>query len=115
LPELCEELDEFEDPGVVAVGVVHAAGYDDGADVGGDFVNSWDVAWVVAVFDYEVHVCFDAEGRVVGVAGLFEEVVENVPETTAAFLGFGVCGVGLEDEHLDGVFGHGGGNGLFAA
>lgn len=59
-PEVLQQVHEFEDPGVVAVGVVHAAGDDDGADVFGDFFESWNVSWVVAVFDYEVHVCFDA-------------------------------------------------------
>lgn len=109
LPELFQELHEFEDPGVVAVGVVHAAGDDDGADVGGDLFDGGHVAWIIAVFDYEVHVCFDAEGRAVGVAGLLEQVVEDVTEAAAALLGFGVGCVGLEDEHFDGIFGHGGG------
>lgn len=110
-----EEVDELEDPGVVAVGVVHAAGDDDGADVIRDFVDGWDVAWVVAVFDDVVHVCFHAEGRVVGVAGLLEEVVEDVTEAAAAFLGFWVGGVGLEDEHFYCVFGHCGGGSVFFA
>lgn len=104
---MLQQLHELEDPGVVAVGVVHAAGDDDGADVCWDFLNGGDVAWVVAVFDYEVHVCFDAEGRVVGVAGLFEELLEDLAEAATALLGFGVGCVGLEDEHLDGVFTHG--------
>lgn len=115
MPELREEVDELEDPGVVAVRVVHAAGDDDGANIAGDFVDGWDMAWVVTVFDDVVHVCLDAKGRVVGVAGLLEEVVEDVAEAAAAFLGFWVGGVGLEDEHFDGVFGHCGGRALFAA
>jgi len=115
LPQLCEEVDEFEDPGVVAVRVVHAAGDDDGADIAGDFVDGWDVARVVAVLDDVVHVCLDAEGRVVSVAGLLEEIVEDVAEAAAAFLGFRVGCVGLEDEHFDCVFGHCGGRILFAA
>ena len=41
-----------------------------------------------------------------GVAGLDEEVVEDVAETAAAVLRFRVWCVGLEDEHFDGVFGH---------
>lgn len=35
------------------------------------------------------------------VAGLFEELFEDVTEVAAAFLGFRVRGVGLEDEHFD--------------
>lgn len=60
LPQLCEEVDELEDPRVVAVRVVHAAGDDDGADIAGDFVDGWDVARVVAVLDDVVHVRLDA-------------------------------------------------------
>jgi hypothetical protein len=115
LPELSEEVDELEDPRVVAMRVVHATGDDNGADVGRDFVDGRDVAGVVAVFDDVVHVCFDAEGRVVGGAGLLEEVVEDMAEAAAALLGFWVGGVGFEDEHFDGVFGHCGGSGFFAA
>ena len=115
VPELREEVDELEDPGVGAVRVEHAAGDDDGADVLGDFVDGGHVAWVVAGFDDVVHVGFDAEGRVVSCAGLLEEVVEDVAEAAATFLGFGVGGVGFEDEHFDGVFGHCGSSVVFAA
>ena len=94
-------MHEFEDPGVFAVRVIHAAGDDDGAHVFGDFVYGGDVAGFIAVFDYVVHVGFDAEGRVVGVAGLLEELFEDVAEVAAALLCFGVGCVGLEDEHLD--------------
>jgi hypothetical protein len=51
----------------------------------------------------------------VGGTGLLEEVVEDVAEAAAAFLGFWVGCVGLEDEHFDGVFGHCGGKCSFAA
>ena len=50
-----------------------------------------------------------------GVASLDKEVVEDVAEATAALLGFWMSGVGFEDEHFDGVFGHVGGEGAFAA
>ena len=115
LPKLRQEFDELEDPRVVAVRVVHAAGYDDRADVVGNFLDGWDVAWVIAVFYDIVHVCLDAEGRVVGIASLCEEVVEDVAEAAAAFLGFWMGFVGLEDEHFDCVFGHCGGCVFFAA
>lgn len=36
-----------------------------------------------------------------GVACLFEELLEDVSEVTTALLGFRVGGVGLEDEHFD--------------
>jgi len=110
-PEFLQQMHEFEYPGVFAVRVVHAAGDDDGAHVVWDFVDSRYVAWVVAVFDYVVHVGFDAEGRVVGVAGLFEELLEDVAEVAAALLCFRMRRVGLEHEHFDrfsphdGVFG----------
>lgn len=58
-PEFLQEVHEFEDPFVVAVRVVHAAGDDDGADVFGDFFDGRDVAWVIAGFDDVVHVCLD--------------------------------------------------------
>ena len=94
MPELGEEVDELEDPGVVAVRVVHAAGNDDSADIVRDFVDGRHVAWIVAVFDDVVHISLDAEGRVVGVASLLEKVVEDVAKAAAAFLGFRVGCVG---------------------
>lgn len=115
LPELLQEGDELEDPGGVGVRVVHAAGDDDGARVLGDLVDGGDVAWVLAIFHDVVHVCFDSEGRVVRVAGLLEELVEDVAEAAAALHCFRVRGVGLEDEHADGVAAHCGEYRAFAA
>lgn len=92
------------------MGVPHAAGDDDGADVGGDFGQGRDVACRLGVagLDDVVHVCFDSEGRVVGVAGLLEELLEDVTEVATALLGFGVRSVGFEHEHFDRFAGHGG-------
>lgn len=43
-----------------------------------------------------------------GVAGLFEELLKDVPEVATSLLGFGVGDVGLQDEHFDRFAAHDG-------
>lgn len=83
-PQFLQQFDEFEDPCVVAMGIVHAPRDQDGRGVLRDLFYGGDVAGVLgAVFDDIMHVAFNPQRRVMLSTCLCEQIAQDVTEASA--------------------------------
>lgn len=91
-----EQVQQLEDPLVVAVRIKHASRDQDGVHVLEVFHGGNRAALRL---NDKVHRCLDAERRVVVVPSLLEEFVENIPKTAMLLLRVWVVLIGFQDQH----------------